>query len=148
MVLRILLRSLRFRVIGPIARLGSPYSFRMIPMGRLGAWITGNSHTTRPLPSCTGEHLGIKENIWSGTTGPRTRAHFYPGPTVLSTTRPRISTTYGAFPLSPCWDKHNWTNFPVVQTAIRCLDRQQYQSSSNITYQIPDSIAISDKIQI
>jgi hypothetical protein len=51
------------------ARIGSPgpgrfsYFFRMIPKGLLGAWITGNPHTTQPLInqlSCTGEHVEIK----------------------------------------------------------------------------------------
>jgi hypothetical protein len=57
-----------------LARIGSPgpgrfpYSFQMIPRGPLGAWITGNPHTTRPFilnkSSCT---WTCKIN-WSGKT--------------------------------------------------------------------------------
>jgi hypothetical protein len=69
------------------ARIGNPgpershYSFRMIPMGLLGAGITGHPHTTRSLInqlSCTGEHVEIKR---SGLTRTRTQDPLFLGRT-------------------------------------------------------------------
>jgi hypothetical protein len=64
--------------------------FWMISMGLLGAWITGDPHTTQLLinqSSSTGQHVEIK---WSGTTGTWTWDHLILGRS--SCTHPWIFT--------------------------------------------------------